>query len=86
MKSLGITDKSTNKTSDNESPSLFIQELNHLSLLIVPVTFSTLCNDVEGSSCPITAYVPGMTWPEVDPTKLSAKENRKAIGNHHLAP
>ena len=86
LKSSGITNKSTDKTSDNESPSLFLQELSPLSLLIVAITFTNLRNDVKGSSCPVTAYILGIPWTEVDPTKLSTKENMKAFGNKHLAP
>jgi len=52
------------------TPSLFLQELCHLSSLMVAVAFSTLRNDIEGSPSPLDLYVPGQPWPEVDPDKL----------------
>lgn len=51
--------------------SLFLQELIHLSSLVVAVAFSTLRNDVEGAISPLGFYTPGMDWPEADPSKLS---------------
>lgn len=50
--------------------SLFLQELLHLSSLVVAVAFSTLRNDIEGASSPLGYYTPGMDWPEADPSKL----------------
>ena len=53
------------------TPPMFLQELAHLSSLMVGVAFSTLRNDVEGAESPLDIYVPGSPWPEVDPTKIS---------------
>jgi hypothetical protein len=49
------------------TPVLFLQELAHLSSLMNAVALSTLRNDVEGVSSPLSLYVPGSAWPAVDP-------------------
>jgi predicted membrane chloride channel (bestrophin family) len=51
------------------TPPLFLQELAHLSSLLVAVAFSTLRNDMEGLESPLSFYQPGQPWPEVDPDK-----------------
>lgn len=51
------------------SPPLFLQELAHLSSLLVAVALSTLRNDMEGFESPLAFYEPGKPWPEVDPDK-----------------
>jgi len=51
------------------TPPLFLQELAHLSSLLVAVALSTLRNDIEGSESPLAVYEPGSPWPEVDPDK-----------------
>jgi len=84
LESRGILNNSTRK-SGRGAPSLFLQELCHLSSLTVAVAFSTLRNDAEGSSSPLAAYIPGMPWPEVDPRKLSVEEKMEAFGNRFLA-
>ena len=49
------------------TPILFLQELAHLSSLLNAVAMSTLRNDVEGVSSPLSLYIPGSHWPAVDP-------------------
>jgi predicted membrane chloride channel (bestrophin family) len=51
------------------TPPLFLQELAHLSSLLVAVAFSTLRNDMEGFESPLSFFVPGTPWPEVDPDR-----------------
>lgn len=46
--------------------SLFIQELAHVSSLLIAVALSTLRNDVEGAESPLDIYGPGSAWPPVD--------------------
>mmetsp|Transcript_36205 Transcript_36205/g.53097 ORF Transcript_36205/g.53097 Transcript_36205/m.53097 type:complete len:610 (+) Transcript_36205:119-1948(+) len=64
---------------NGHTPSLFLQELCHLSSLAVAVAFTTLRNDIDGAASPLDLYVPGQPWPEVDPGKLSREEK---IGIH----
>lgn len=61
------------------APSLFLQELAHLSSLLSAVAMSTLRNDVEAAESPLTEYIPGQNWPPMDPDKLS-KETRGEYG------
>ena len=56
-------------TQGGRTPALFLQELAHLSSLLVAVAFSTLRNDEEGAASPLDFYEPGSAWPEVDPDK-----------------
>jgi hypothetical protein len=49
------------------TPPLFLQELAHLASLLMAVALSTLRNDIEGAESPLSVYVPGKPWPEVDP-------------------
>lgn len=49
------------------TPILFLQELAHLASLLNAVALSTLRNDVEGVSSPLSLYIPGSSWPAVDP-------------------
>ena len=49
------------------TPVLFLQELAHLSSLLNAVALSTLRNDSEGVSSPLSLYIPGSAWPAVDP-------------------
>ena len=49
------------------TPILFLQELAHLASLLNAVALSTLRNDVEGVSSPLSLYMPGSPWPPVDP-------------------
>ena len=50
-----------------QTPSLFLQELAHLTSLLTGVALSTLRNDVEGAESPLDIYIPGSPWPDVDP-------------------
>jgi len=47
------------------APSLFLQELAHLSSLLAAVAMSTLRNDLERAESPLTEYIPGQPWPPV---------------------
>jgi len=49
------------------TPILFLQELAHLASLMNAVAMSTLRNDCEGVSSPLSLYIPGSAWPAVDP-------------------
>ncbi|CAJ1959422.1 unnamed protein product [Cylindrotheca closterium] len=51
------------------TPPLFLQELAHLSSLLVAVSLSTLRNDMEGFESPLSCFQPGQPWPEVDPDR-----------------
>lgn len=46
---------------------LFLQELAHLSSLLVAVAFATLRNDIDGAESPLDYYEAGQPWPKVDP-------------------
>lgn len=62
------------------TPPLFLQELAHLSSLLVAVAFSTLRNDMEGFESPLSFYKPGQPWPEVDPDKEEILMHRGTKG------
>lgn len=62
------------------TPPLFLQELAHLSSLLVAVSLSTLRNDMEGFESPLSFYQPGQPWPEVDPDR---DEIMKHSGKQH---
>ena len=65
------------KTPSNElgaTPSLFLQELAHLSSLTVAVAFSTLRCDVEDAESPLGTYIGGSDWPAADPDNLNSNE------------
>ena len=47
------------------APSLFLQELAHLSSLLAAVAMSTLRNDLERAESPLCEYIPGQPWPAV---------------------
>ena len=51
------------------TPNLYLQELVHLASLCNAVALATLRNDIEGTELPLTRYIPGEPWPEVDPSK-----------------
>jgi len=57
-------------THGGRTPSLFLQELVHLTSLCNAVAFSTLRNDVEGAQSTLDMYHPGSIFPKVDPGKL----------------
>ena len=52
------------------TPNLYLQELVHLASLCNAVALATLRDDIEGTKIPLTRYLPGEAWPEVDPSKL----------------
>lgn len=58
-----------------DTPSLFLQELAHLSSLLIAVAFSTLRNNIEGTEAPLGTYVPGQEWPSPDPDHLANDEH-----------
>mmetsp|Transcript_4193 Transcript_4193/g.6288 ORF Transcript_4193/g.6288 Transcript_4193/m.6288 type:complete len:582 (-) Transcript_4193:138-1883(-) len=62
-------------TENGRTPSLFLQELAHLSSLCSAVALATLRNDIEGSESPLDTYHPGEPWPEADPTKLPRSQS-----------
>jgi len=66
------------------TPSLFLQELAHLSSLLVAVAFCTLRNDVEGSESPLDIYASGPSWPEADPDKMAAKDQHKFSSRYKI--
>lgn len=51
------------------TPSLFLQELAHLTSLLSAVACSTLRNDVEFAYSPLDMYHPGSMFPKEDPWK-----------------
>ena len=61
------------------APSLFLQELSHLSSLLSATALSTLRNDIEMAESPLTEYIPGQPWPPMNPDELS-KDTRKEYG------
>jgi len=67
-------------TKGGRTHSLFLQELVHLTSLLVAVSFCTLRNDLEGIENPLGVYRPGDPWPCADPDKLP-KEVMDWIGN-----
>jgi hypothetical protein len=54
------------------TPSLFLQELAHLTSLLSAVALSTLRNDVDDKESPLDVYEIGSPWPEVDAGKVEA--------------
>lgn len=65
-------------TKGGRTPSLFLQELAHLSSLLCAVALTTLRNDVDDVESPLGVYTPGQKWPEVDPHYLSKDVRRQA--------
>jgi len=57
-------------TAGGRTPPLFLQELAHLSSLLMAVALSTLRNDVEGAESPLEVYIPDSPFPQVDPDKI----------------
>ena len=55
---------------NGQTPSLFLQELAHLSSLVCAVALSTLRNDLESKDSVLDVYSPGSPWPAADPDKL----------------
>ena len=65
-------------TQGGRTPSLFLQELAHLSSLLCAVALTTLRNDLDDVESPLEAYVPGQPWPEADPVRLSKEVKTQA--------
>ena len=63
------------------TPPLFLQEMAHLTSLLVAVALSTLRNDVDGTESPLDYYSIGDPWPEVDPQNIP---DLYASGMHKL--
>jgi len=58
----------------NRTPSVFLQELAHLSSLLIAVSYCTLRDDIEGSKSCLGNYIPGSPWPSVDPDNRTKQE------------
>lgn len=67
-------------TKGGRTPSLFLQELAHLSSLLCAVAMTTLRNDLDDVESPLGTYIPGQPWPECDPIKLPKEVKRAAYG------
>ncbi|KAL9190032.1 hypothetical protein ACHAXT_007243 [Thalassiosira profunda] len=65
-------------TVGGRTPSLFLQELAHLSSLLCAVALTTLRNDLDYVESPLDVYIPGQPWPVVDPVKLPKETKRRA--------
>ena len=65
-------------TKGGRTPSLFLQELAHLTSLLCAVAMTTLRNDLDDVESPLGVYVPGQKWPEVDPHYLSKDIRQQA--------
>lgn len=53
-------------------PSLFLQELAHLTSLLSAIAMATLRSDNPCAEVPVCEYIPGQPWPPSDPDKLEA--------------
>jgi hypothetical protein len=52
--------------TQDEIPSLFLQEASHLISLLSAVAFTTLRHDLHSAPSPLQEYTPGAPWPPVD--------------------
>jgi len=68
-------------TEGGRTPSLFLQELAHLSSLLCAVALTTLRNDLDDVESPLDAYIPGQPWPVADPNQLPKDIKMQAY--HH---
>jgi hypothetical protein len=66
--------------SDGHTPSLFLQELTHLSSLLMAVAMSTLRHDMDNVDPPLGTYIPGMELPVTDSTNLPKSIKRASEG------
>lgn len=66
--------------SDGHIPSLFLQELTHLSSLLMAVAMSTLRHDMDNVDPPLGTYIPGMELPVTDSTNLPHSVKRASEG------
>lgn len=73
----GIASRNVSRTSRIPAPSLFLQETAHLISLLNAVALSTLRNDIDIAASPLTPYIPGVPWPDVDPDKLPHETKKK---------
>lgn len=65
---------------------LFLQEIAHVSSLLVAVALSTLRNDIEYAPSPLGIHHPGSEWPPVDPFVISKQnEPRKNDSSSYYA-
>jgi len=68
-------------TQGGRTPSLFLQELAHLSSLLCAVALTTLRNDLDDVESPLDVYIPGQPWPEADPMNLPKDVKMQAYQN-----
>jgi hypothetical protein len=71
-------------TKGGRTPSLFLQELAHLSSLLCAVAMTTLRNDLDDVESPLGTYSPGQRWPECDPLKLPKNVKHAAYGQRQF--
>ena len=71
-------------TKGGRTPSLFLQELAHLSSLLCAVALTTLRNDLDDVESPLGVYVPGQPWPVADPFHLPKDVKRRAYEHGRL--
>ncbi|KAL7535466.1 hypothetical protein ACHAXR_006505 [Thalassiosira sp. AJA248-18] len=71
-------------TQGGRTPSLFLQELAHLSSLLCAVALTTLRNDMDDVESPLDVYTPGQPWPEADPIKLPKDVKHQAYEYRRL--
>lgn len=57
--------------TQEDIPSLFLQEAAHLISLLSAVAFTTLRNDLQKAPSPLQEYIPGAPWPPVDVSVFS---------------
>jgi hypothetical protein len=76
----GIATRNVSRVSRIPAPSLYLQETAHLISLLNAVALSTLRNDIDIAASPITPYIPGVPWPDVDPDNLP-KETKQKYGD-----
>mmetsp|Transcript_32828 Transcript_32828/g.69049 ORF Transcript_32828/g.69049 Transcript_32828/m.69049 type:complete len:629 (-) Transcript_32828:179-2065(-) len=72
-------------TQGGRTPSLFLQELVHLSSLLCAVALTTLRNDLDDVESPLDVYIPGQPWPVADPIKLPKDVKRQAYQHRRLS-
>lgn len=66
------TEKQFDQAWEYGKPPLFLQDAAHLLSLLSAVAFSTLRNDLEQADSPLTTFIPGIPWPNVDPDSYGA--------------
>jgi hypothetical protein len=76
----GVASRNVSRTSRIPAPSLYLQETAHLISLLTAVALSTLRNDIDIAASPLTPYIPGVAWPDVDPDNLP-HETKKMYGD-----